>query len=47
MLDLTFIRQNLDLVRQKMRERGNPHTIDAFEQLDAQRPFLEEAARDS
>jgi seryl-tRNA synthetase len=40
MLDLTFIRQNLDLVRQKMQERGAAVALDEFEQLDAERRKL-------
>jgi seryl-tRNA synthetase len=40
MLDLTFIRQNLSLVRQKMQERGAPIALDEFEQLDSERRRL-------
>jgi len=40
MLDLTFIRQNLSLVRQKMQERGASVALDEFEQLDAERRKL-------
>lgn len=40
MLDLTFIRQNLNLVRQKMQERGAPVALDEFEQLDTERRRL-------
>jgi seryl-tRNA synthetase len=40
MLDLTFIRQNLDLVRQKMQERGAAVALDEFEQLDTERRRL-------
>jgi len=40
MLDLTFIRQNLSLVRQKMQERGASVALDEFEQLDTQRRKL-------
>ena len=40
MLDLTFIRQNLSLVRQKMQERGASVILDDFEQLDAERRRL-------
>jgi len=40
MLDLIFIRQNLNLVRQKMQERGAPVALDAFEQLDSERRRL-------
>ena len=40
MLDLTFIRQNLNLVRQKMEERGASVALDEFEQLDTERRKL-------
>ncbi|MBM3802068.1 MAG: serine--tRNA ligase [Acidimicrobiia bacterium] len=40
MLDLTFIRQNLDLIRQKMQERGATVGLDEFEQLDIERRKL-------
>jgi len=40
MLDLTFIRQNLSLVRQKMEERGASVVLDDFEQLDTERRRL-------
>jgi len=40
MLDLSFIRQNLSLVRQKMEERGAPVALDEFEQLDTERRKL-------
>ena len=40
MLDLTFIRQNLSLVRQKMEERGASVALDEFEQLDTERRKL-------
>jgi len=40
MLDLTFIRQNLDLVRQKMQERGAAVALGEFEQLDTERRKL-------
>jgi seryl-tRNA synthetase len=40
MLDLTFIRQNLSLVRQKMQERGALAALDQFEQLDSERRKL-------
>jgi len=40
MLDLTFIRQNLNLVRQKMQERGASVALDEFEQLDTERRKL-------
>jgi seryl-tRNA synthetase len=38
MLDLAFVRQNLDLVKQKMGERGLPaDSLDAFERIDKER----------
>ncbi len=37
MLDLGFVRANLELVRQKMRERGLPDILGDFEALDAER----------
>lgn len=40
MLDLTFIRQNLSLVRQKMQERGASVALEDFEQLDTERRRL-------
>jgi seryl-tRNA synthetase len=40
MLDLTFIRQNFGLVRQKMQERGAVVALDEFEQLDTERRKL-------
>ena len=40
MLDLTFIRQNLSLVRKKMQERGASVALDEFEQLDTERRKL-------
>jgi seryl-tRNA synthetase len=40
MLDLSFIRKNLALVRQKMRERGTTVALDEFERLDAERRRL-------
>jgi seryl-tRNA synthetase len=40
MLDLTFIRQNFGLVRQKMQERGAAVALDEFEQLDTERRKL-------
>ncbi len=44
MLDLGFVRDNLELVRQKMRERGLADTLDNFENLDRERrKFLVEA----
>ncbi len=44
MLDLGFVRDNLEMVKQKMRERGLPDMLDDFENLDrARRKFLVEA----
>lgn len=40
MLDLSFIRQNLELIRQKMQQRGAVVALDEFEQLDSQRRRL-------
>ncbi|MFN8008140.1 MAG: serine--tRNA ligase [Terriglobia bacterium] len=40
MLDLSFIRQNLSLVRQKMQDRGTPLALDEFEALDLERRRL-------
>jgi seryl-tRNA synthetase len=40
MLDLSFIRQNLSLVRKKMQERGASVALDEFEQLDTERRKL-------
>jgi seryl-tRNA synthetase len=37
MLDLSFVRVNLDLVRRKMRERGLKDLLGDFEALDAER----------
>ncbi|MGA2982926.1 MAG: serine--tRNA ligase [Terriglobia bacterium] len=37
MLDLNFVRDNLDLVKQKMRERGLTVILDDFELLDRER----------
>ena len=37
MLDIKFLRQNLDFVRQKMRDRGQDIDLDAFTVLDAKR----------
>jgi seryl-tRNA synthetase len=34
MLDLAFVRENLDFVKQKMRERGLPESLDDFENID-------------
>jgi seryl-tRNA synthetase len=44
MLDLGFVRDNLELVRQKLGERGFPATLESFESLDRERrKFLVEA----
>ena len=44
MLDLGFVRENLELVQQKMRERGMSDTLSGFETLDRERrKFLVEA----
>jgi seryl-tRNA synthetase len=44
MLDLGFVRDNLELVKQKMRERGLADSLANFEELDrARRKFLVEA----
>jgi seryl-tRNA synthetase len=40
MLDLSFIRQNLAFVRQKMQERGTSVGLDEFETLDSERRRL-------
>jgi seryl-tRNA synthetase len=46
MLDLAFVRDNLGLVKQKMRERGQASVLDDFEQIDRERRrFLVEAER--
>jgi len=37
MLDLNFVRDNLDLVKQKMRERGLEEILGDFESLDRER----------
>jgi len=37
MLDLNFVRDNLDLVKAKMRERGLPDVLQEFELLDRER----------
>ncbi len=34
MLDLNFVRDNLELVKQKMRERGLAETLGGFENVD-------------
>src|SRR5713226_7020643 len=44
MLELNFVRENLERVRQKMSHRGLPDTLDEFENLDRERrKFLVEA----
>jgi seryl-tRNA synthetase len=44
MLDLGFVRDNLELVKQKMRERGMADSLANFEELDRERrKFLVEA----
>ena len=44
MLDLGFVRENLELVKQKMRERGMADPLGDFETLDRERrKFLQEA----
>ncbi|MBI4166130.1 MAG: serine--tRNA ligase [Acidobacteria bacterium] len=46
MLDLAFVRDNLELVKQKMRERGLASSLDDFESVDRERrKFLVEAER--
>ena len=40
MLELSFVRENLEQVRRKMRERGLPDALDNFEQLDLERRRL-------
>jgi seryl-tRNA synthetase len=40
MLDLGFVRENLELVKQKMRERGMEETLGDFEALDRERRTL-------
>jgi seryl-tRNA synthetase len=40
MLDLNFVRDNLELVKQKMRERGAPDVLVDFETLDRERRRL-------
>ena len=37
MLDLNFVRDNLDLVKEKMRERGLADVLKDFESLDSER----------
>ena len=46
MLDLAFVRDNLELVKQKMRERGFGSVLEGFESVDRERrKFLVEAER--
>src|SRR5262245_22998096 len=40
MLDLSFLRDNLQLVRQKMQQRGASVPLDEFERLDIERRRL-------
>ena len=40
MLDLNFVRDNLELVKEKMRERGLPDVLQDFESLDRERRRL-------
>ena len=40
MLDLSFVRDNLEMVKQKMRERGLPDLLGDFESLDRERRRL-------
>jgi len=40
MLDLGFVRQNLDLVRRKVRDRGMPDALDNFARFDQERRRL-------
>ena len=40
MLELSFVRDNLEQVRRKMRERGMVDTLDNFEELDRERRRL-------
>ena len=40
MLDLNFVRENLELVKAKMRERGQTEILGDFESLDAERRRL-------
>jgi len=44
MLDMAFVRDNLELVRQKLRDRGYQDSLDNFQNLDSERrKFLVEA----
>ena len=40
MLDVKFLRNNMDFVRRKMEERGAPVALDRFTDLDAKRRNL-------
>lgn len=40
MLDLNFVRENLEMVKQKMRQRGSPEILGDFESLDGERRRL-------
>ena len=40
MLELAYVRENLELVKQKMRDRGLPDILDNFESLDLERRRL-------
>jgi seryl-tRNA synthetase len=40
MLELAFVRENLELVKQKMRDRGLPDILDNFESLNLERRRL-------
>lgn len=40
MLEISYVRDNLEQVRQKMRERGMADTLDNFEELDRERRRL-------
>jgi seryl-tRNA synthetase len=40
MLDLSFVRDNLELVKQKMRERGFPDLLEKFARVDGERRML-------
>jgi len=40
MLELAYVRENLEFVKQKMRDRGLPDILDSFEDLDRERRRL-------
>ena len=44
MLDIKFLRQNVDFVRQKMQDRGQEIDLSAFTELDAKRRDILQAA---